>query len=142
MTEERIAQLEALCQQASPGPWILWNGFELDGELRAAGRIGPHLDSGFGIRAHDWPTGDLIGNKVDFELAAEARAALPEALAEVRRLRGQVDSWQQWYKDFVAQTKALPYQHEIPERGSSTYNWHMAIIRDIERMIAGEEVSP
>lgn len=53
------------------------------------------------------------------ELRAKGAASLPDVLAE-----------------YEAQTKALPCQHEIPERGCSTYNWQMAVIRDLRAMLS------
>ena len=38
--------------------------------------------------------------------------------------------------EYERQTKELPGQHEIPERGCSTYNWRMASIRDIRALAA------
>lgn len=37
--------------------------------------------------------------------------------------------------EYERQTKALPCQHEIPERGCSTYNWRMSVIRDLRAML-------
>ena len=48
---------------------------------------------------------------------------------EVQRLREVLDEYER-------QTKALPCQHEIPERGCSTYNWRMSVIRDLRAMLA------
>lgn len=39
-------------------------------------------------------------------------------------------------EEYARQTKALPAQHEIPERGCSTYNWRMSVIRDLRAMLA------
>lgn len=38
--------------------------------------------------------------------------------------------------EYEARTKALPGQHEIPERGCSTYNWQMAVIRELRAMLS------
>ena len=75
MTDERIAHLEALCQQAEKEPW--------------------HTDSSpynetspFMVRtANGWVVAEGITHVMDAEFIAYARTALPEALAEVRHLR-------------------------------------------------------
>ena len=54
--------------------------------------------------------------------------AAPPAAA-VPSLASVLDAYEQ-------QTKALPCQHEIPERGCSTYNWQMAVVRDLRAMLA------
>ena len=75
MTDERLAALEALCQQAEKEPW--------------------HTDSSpynetspFMVRtANGWVVAEGITHVMDAEFIAYARTALPELLAEVRRLR-------------------------------------------------------
>ncbi len=69
MTEERIAQLEALCTQAEKGPWV-------DDE-----------EGGISVQWGE-PLGGMF-TRNDAEFVAEARTALPEALAEVRRLKAE-----------------------------------------------------
>lgn len=81
MMEERIAQLEALCQAASEGPWS-W--IEPDrGELWS---IEPDICK-FGIEANYYPVAGEAPTEDDARFITEARTALPELLAEVRRLR-------------------------------------------------------
>ena len=63
---------------------------------------------------------------------------LPASPAQprVQKLRDVLDEYER-------QTKALPCQHEIPERGCSTYNWRMSVIRDLRAALAastGQEV--
>lgn len=55
--------------------------------------------------------------------------------AEVKWLRAENEALSKVLDTYEAQTKALPGQHEIPERGCSTYNWRMACIRDLRSMI-------
>lgn len=93
MTEERLSQLEALCQEATEGPWKVWNAYQNDLPVSYAGRVGPEADDGFcGIRATEWPAKDLSAPPGDLAFIATARTALPEALAEVRRLREALSS--------------------------------------------------
>ena len=68
--------------------------------------------------------------------AAPAHQAERQEQGEVQRLRDVLDEYER-------QTMALPCQHEIPERGCSTYNWRMSVIRDLRAMLAastGQEV--
>ena len=65
-------------------------------------------------------------------LAAPARPAERQEQEEVQRLRDVLDEYER-------QTKALPCQHEIPERGCSTYNWRMSVIRDLRALLASAE---
>ena len=67
---------------------------------------------------------------------APAQPAERQEQGEVQKLRDVLDEYER-------QTKALPCQHEIPERGCSTYNWRMSVIRDLRAMLAastGQEV--
>ena len=56
--------------------------------------------------------------------------------ADRDRLRAENEALSKVLDTYEAQTKALPAQHEIPERGCSTYNWRMACIRDLRSMIS------
>ena len=69
MTEERLAALEVLCQAATEGPWNA--APEINYDIYS-------LDHGWVAQTDDDANSDFI---------AEARTALPELLAEVRRLR-------------------------------------------------------
>jgi hypothetical protein len=37
---------------------------------------------------------------------------------------------------YDAETTALPLGHEMPTRGSSTYNWRRAIVEDLRKLAA------
>ena len=70
MTDERLAQLERLLQEATEGPWNAdpeMNDYIFDLKNRVV------------ARTYDSPNGEFI---------AESRTALPELVADVRRLRG------------------------------------------------------
>lgn len=81
MTHERIAELKALCDAATPGPWrqdyerVIGNGEWIE-DVATAVYTGPP-------RFHEQRFHDAA-------LIAAARTALPEALAEIERLRAQV----------------------------------------------------
>lgn len=87
MTPERLAELEALCAAATDGPWTIieqepcaainadhWDIFSPDPRE-------PVVGEGIGC---------LVANEEDARLMAEVRTALPESLAEVRRLQAAV----------------------------------------------------
>ena len=40
---------------------------------------------------------------------------------------------------YEAKTQALPIQHETHTRGCSTYNWQMAVIRELRAMLAAAQ---
>jgi hypothetical protein len=67
MTDERLAELERLCAAATPGPWW-WDGlhmtFRENGRVEAVPRTTPNT-----------------------LLVVESRAAIPDLITEVRRLR-------------------------------------------------------
>ena len=75
MTEERIAALEAMCQEAEKEPWHTDSS--------------PYNESApFMVRTpNGWVVAEGITHVMDAEFIAYARTALPELLAEVRRLR-------------------------------------------------------
>lgn len=75
MTEERLAALEALCQQAEKEPWHTDSS--------------PYNESApFMVRtANGWVVAEGMTHVMDAEFIAYARTALPELLAEVRRLK-------------------------------------------------------
>lgn len=76
MTKERIAQLLALCNAATEGPWDIPEG-NLNG---CAYAVGP-------IAGYDFDALSLRPNDPDLLFTAEARTAVPELLDEVERLR-------------------------------------------------------
>jgi hypothetical protein len=82
MTEERSAALEALCREATEGPWevrIHGTGIRNDMPYAIVFDTARHMPV---LERHNG------GTVQDARFAAESRTALPEALAEVRRLRG------------------------------------------------------
>lgn len=96
MTEKRLIQLEALCQQATPGPWRpreyqnnagdIWIdcwAFANRGRGRALG--------GTVATVHAYGAGKR-SVEANAAFIAEARTAIPELLAEVLRLRAAVKS--------------------------------------------------
>ena len=103
MTDERLAELERLCAAATPGPWA-WGPHNSDEEYPPNLQgypTEPDIRDGGGkdVPVFAWPevmyAGEYEGEYfIDVELPdaafiAAARAALPELLAEVRRLRAE-----------------------------------------------------
>ena len=105
MTDERLAELERLANAATPGPWRVvekrmkvrksdggsWTSW-VTKEIATAARGEDDRVVGceYSSLAHDaylfW------GSEADPEFVATARTAVPELLAEVRRLRALVES--------------------------------------------------
>lgn len=92
LTDEQIAELERLDREATPGPWDVEGvSFDEDGNevLMPYGLCGP---SGATI----WSSGSGEYTHPDMSTArfvASARTAVPALVAEVRRLRVEVDHW-------------------------------------------------
>lgn len=87
MNEQRDAAADlAVCEAATPGPWVLDGEIarDLDGDpIWAAVGPGGHVAlMGERVRRHPCDDADLI-------LAAMAREALPWWIAEARRLRAE-----------------------------------------------------
>lgn len=76
-TEEGIAALEAICEAATPGPWV-----DLTDSLDAIYAVEP-----YGQICRD---PDMDDRPEDRAFIVAARTALPEALAEIRALRQEV----------------------------------------------------
>jgi len=88
LSEKQLGLLEALCDQATPGPWSYAED-DSSGVWRILGPEGerlfeePSSDS-------DEDTGSFDGSSADYRLVAAARTALPRLIAEVRQLRRAV----------------------------------------------------
>jgi hypothetical protein len=71
MDAKRLKELRTLCENATPGPWVV----EADSRVRRGTRNNPLVShSVLGVVAIDKPDATFI---------AEARTALPEALEEI-----------------------------------------------------------
>ncbi len=82
MTAERIAELEVLCKAATPGPWATWHELG-DRDFPESWHIRAPLDDSLVGCVAEVTDIDDVANA---EFIAASRTALPEALAEVRRL--------------------------------------------------------
>ena len=96
---------------------------------RATTRFGETCHFGAASTARAWAGENGTVERVDLTPVPELRAVERQEQGEVQRLRDVLDEYER-------QTKALPCQHEIPERGCSTYNWRMSVIRDLRAMLA------
>jgi hypothetical protein len=70
MTDEQLAELEALAEKATPGPW--------------------EIDDWFGITNPDGDDVGCVDSRESAELIAASRTAIPSLIAEVKRLRAVV----------------------------------------------------
>ena len=79
MTPERLNELEALCDAATPGPWFEWFALnEREGDISTTE---DGKDDGYAVVVGTWFQGDQ-----DRAFIAAARTALPELIARVREL--------------------------------------------------------
>lgn len=92
MTAERIAELRALAEKATPGPWH-WRSTYDDGEWPHL--LGAKFENGVQVRVLEASDVDgcvdLLVDGYDSAFIAAARTALPEALDEVERLGRIID---------------------------------------------------
>ena len=83
LTDERLAELERLCAEATPGPWRV---------RHLCSGCGPDDDEGAGLGLEiegppqPWHEGQFA-RAADAKFIAAARDALPAMIAEVRALR-------------------------------------------------------
>lgn len=83
MTDERLAELERLANAATPGPWFpRWGGEPGYVYSQSAERV-------IAMLADEQNDGLPRPNS---QLIAAARTAVPELIAEVRRLRAAIES--------------------------------------------------
>jgi len=102
MTPERLAEIKARSEAATPGPWR-------HGEADGTGKVAEPFHGGsitagatccivFGHTIHGAPFGVL--EEVDAEFIAHARADVPALVAEIERLRGALlDIAEYWNGD-------------------------------------------
>ena len=98
MTAERIAELEALCNAATPGPWI-WESSRGD-RVRLWTKPSGDFVVEIGRKPGGWTYFDMTEDDAGF--IAHARTALPELLAQVRRLRAMIKP-REWDSDGFCQ---------------------------------------
>lgn len=82
MTDEQLAELEALAEKATEGPWVWYNDDNMYGEG------GPRKENRFWPEAIIQTDSGYYGpNEKDRAFIAAARTAVPALIAEVERLR-------------------------------------------------------
>jgi len=81
LTDARLAELEALCKAATPGPWFPWESPKSCQLVNTGLRGEPSI-----CMCYDHTKNDEYDAAPNADFIAAARTALPEALAEVRRL--------------------------------------------------------
>jgi hypothetical protein len=103
ITPEKLAELEALCENATPGPWLIdYSGTAAVYEDDAAGRTiflagSPHC-----------PPRSESETNCNLRFIAAARTALPEAIAEIRRLQSELQRLQPQPQDTFAPRTEWP----------------------------------
>lgn len=108
IAEQRLAELERLIQEATEGPWTVRGrgGIHMDGtsdfyvvEARSEHRIT--------TVAQVYQSGVRMERRANAELMVESRTAVPELIAEVRRL----------YRDIDVLREALTTLNQVLKRG-------------------------
>lgn len=97
-TPDQLAEWEALCEGATPGPWNADNVCD-DGSV--------HSPTGVVFRPTRSASDPNDARSVeDAEFAAAARTAVPVLLAEVERLQGLNERLCEWNRTFAERTEA------------------------------------
>ena len=95
MTDERLAEIKARADAATPGPWERNN---LAGRPEREVFAGDELIGDFGVGGWEDDEGaDRV--EINAEFIAHARQDIPDLLAEVERLREHVATLEHAYKD-------------------------------------------
>lgn len=88
LTPEQIKELRELCEKATPGPWEMTPtsaGYLINsGDQRITSAICYYDDEGF-------PTAEPCVHGSEAQFIAAARTAMPQLIAEVKRLREALD---------------------------------------------------
>lgn len=113
MDEKRLAELEAMANAATEGPWEVdrepgGTGRHVRGFCRKPGAHGPAKSphrfgrSNFDCCGLGWSTdvvttdsGEYTHNEADLDFIAAARQAVPELVGEVRRLREELEAMEE-----------------------------------------------
>lgn len=91
MNKDRLAHLRSLCENATPGPWVVKEAGYVPGEYIGTTDV-----------MYDQVTVPQSDKPENLAFIAEARTALPEALAAIEELQGEVMG----YKLYMEQDKA------------------------------------
>jgi hypothetical protein len=84
MLDARLAEIEALAGEATPGPWEAQLNYQRKtGQLARAQLVRPPKPGSNVANVKAW----TLDNVDDLQFVAAARTAVPELLAEIHRLR-------------------------------------------------------
>ena len=136
LTDERLAELERLCAEATPGPWRTsredMESYALDesgewGHVVYIYRPDGHRMPVFGERARE-----------DARFIVAARAALPALIAEVRALRRVAEAAERDVTDAKAQ---CGYHADVPRCYGPQYKRHCTdcpyeVVRETDMALA------
>ena len=81
MTQQELDALKALAEAATPGPWVCYYSLSVGATVQQKGK------AGWIFRAQEKAT------RGDMDFVAAARAAVPALIAEVERLREQLEDY-------------------------------------------------
>ncbi len=105
MTPERLAEIKARCDAATPGPVVVVErGTHYDYDIAA----GPDIEKQYGFYGY---SRGMFWHEADAQFYAHAREDVPDLVAEIERLRVEVDgeTWCSGYRERIA---ALEHSYE------------------------------
>jgi len=100
ITREKLAEWQALCEKATPGPWT--TGYheikQYCGQNISTFEVGAEKDMCWiaKVQEHHSCINTAEGN-VNGEFIAASRTALPEAIAEIAKLRAILERSVEWW---------------------------------------------
>lgn len=144
INDKRLAELERLCEEATPGPWA-WtyigekvNGYvvgvccDKDGKELAGHQEFDLYDEESGVFVENIVTAQMIGeheaatcNYSDPKFIAASRTAIPELLEEVRRLQNDLESYQTASAEYCDGLKADAERYKVVRDIAQMYSPHM-----------------
>jgi len=121
VTKQRIAELRALAEAATPGPWVEPDDFE--------GIFVKHAGPGYAQAPGGFDWLDIVGPNAAF--IAAARTALPEALDAIKRVR-----------EMCARAEAEVYHPGETMDGNAPFEPGMIHFGSVLAALDGTEVQP
>ncbi len=88
MTDQDLKEIEERAALATPGPWVLWDGWGVSEGKSAVARIGPRGGERRGLMNPDGF--DIYGPTADFEFIAHSRTDIPRLIEALREAQEQI----------------------------------------------------
>ncbi len=107
-----LDKLDALERAATPGPWAMWNAFDLHNMVHVE-RFGPDVGGGLLSGSNAAPT--MSSTKANWELLCTLRNAYPAMSARVRELKDENTRLREVMRDV----------RSLLQTGVAPANWNM-----------------